>query len=193
MHIRVCILDRDIYNTYKHYFDNDDTIDIVYGNIFNYKADCMITAGNSFGMMDGGIDGHVNYFFDYIQTDVQKAIKEKWAGECPVGASVIVPVDHTKNAMGCHYLCYSPTMRTPGIVSKTINAYLATRGALVECSKIPDISEIIMPMVCLGVGRMDPGTILHQIKLAVKTFNNPTKYDWFDINEQAHLLFGFTE
>lgn len=186
-HLAVCIYDREMYNTYKTFFANNDHVSIVYGNIFNYKADCFITAGNSFGMMDGGIDGHVNYFFDYIQKNVQCALHQEWAGECPVGASVIVPISK-KNDMGCKYLCYAPTMRTPGIVSKTINAYLATRGALVACAKHPRIRNAIIPMVCLGVGRMDPAIILHQIDMAVKTFVTPVPRDWFAINEMTHEL-----
>lgn len=119
MHLVVCILNKDIYEQYQHYFHDVEGLSIVYGNIFNHTADCFVTAGNSFGMMDGGIDGHVNYFFDYIQHRVQQEIGRLWRGECPVGASVMVPVG--KNDMKCKYLCYAPTMRTPRIVTATQN------------------------------------------------------------------------
>jgi len=187
MKLTVCILNFDIFKKYEHMYDGIDGLNIVYGNIFNHQADCLVTAGNSFGMMDGGIDGHVNYFFDYIQTSVQQAIGEQWRGECPVGASVVVPVSH--NQMNCKYLCYSPTMRTPSNVATTINAYLATRGALVACAERNDIETIIMPMLCLGVGRMAPQVILHQIKRAWISFHNPCPCDWFKINEEARVLY----
>ena len=186
MKLVVCIQDIDIYRRYQHYFDNIDGLSIIHGNIFNQKADCLVTAGNSFGMMDGGIDGHVNYFFDYIQQRVQQEIAHVWRGECPVGASVMVPVG--QNDMGCKYLCYAPTMRTPRLVANTQNAYLATRAALIECAKYDDIDTIIMPMLCLGVGKMPPKRVLHQIKLAWQSFHTPCKCDWFVINEFEHNL-----
>lgn len=181
MKLIVCILDSDVYKKYKHTYDGVPGLSIVYGNIFNHKADAFVTAGNSFGMMDGGIDGHVNYFFDYIQSSVQKELARVWRGECPVGAAVSVTVG--ENAMGCKYLCYAPTMRTPRNVAKTQNAYLAARGALIECAKYTDIQTIIMPMLCMSVGRMHPEHILHQIKCAWLSFNTPCKCDWFAIND----------
>lgn len=182
----VCILDRHIYNECQHFYDGVHGLEIVYGNIFQHKADCFVTAGNSFGMMDGGIDNNVNYFFDYIQSDVQQAIMDHWRGECPVGASVMLPVK--RNAMGCKYLCYAPTMRMPQVVSKTNNAYLAARAALIECSRIPSINTIIMPMLCLGVGRMPPATVLHQIKCAWQSFHSPCLCNWTAINKFEQVL-----
>lgn len=187
MHLTVCIFDRAMYDKYRHSFDGIDGLDIVYGNIFLHSADCMVTAGNSFGMMDGGIDGHVNYYFDYIQPVVVDEIFKKWRGECPVGAAVMVPVPNTQ--MGCKYLCYAPTMRTPSVVATTHNAYLATRAALLACSIYEDINHIIMPMLCLGVGRMHPADILHQVSCAWKSFHDPCKPDWFEINAAEAELY----
>ena len=78
MKITVCIRDRQIYEKYKTFYDEYEGLSIVYGNIFNYQADCFVTAGQSFGMCDGGIDGDVNYFFGFIEERVQKELMDKW-------------------------------------------------------------------------------------------------------------------
>lgn len=184
--IKVVILDQKEYNLYADYFKGHEVLEIVYGNIFNCKADCMITAGQSFGMMDGGIDGHTNYFFNMIEKKVQNEIIEKWKGELPVGASLILDTPDNSNFK---YLCYCPTMRVPCNVSKTQNAYYSMRGALVECDKY-NIETIVTPLLCRGVGCMHPEKILHQIRHAYETFNNPTKRDWKDISYDQGVLFS---
>lgn len=184
--IQVCIYDQKEYNIYKDYYKNHDVLEIIYGNIFNQKMDCMITAGQSYGMMDGGIDGHTNYFFDRIEKKIQQEILLKWKGELPIGGSIILNTPENSNF---RYLCYSPTMRVPCNVAKTQNAYYAMRGALIECEKY-DIKTIITPLLCRGVGCMDPEKILHQIKHAYETFINPTKRDWRDISyEHGNLMY----
>jgi O-acetyl-ADP-ribose deacetylase (regulator of RNase III) len=185
--VYVCIYDQKEYRQYKDAYAGHPVLEIVYGNIFNHHADCLITAANSFGMMDGGIDGHVNYFFDMIEKRVQRRILDEWRGELPVGCSLVF--DTPKNSR-YQYLCCSPTMRVPTNVSQTMNAYLAMRGALVECSKF-DIKTVITPLLCRGVGCMDTGEILRQIKRAYDSFCSPTERDWFAISEDQSLLHGF--
>ena len=72
--VHVHIYDQCEYEKHKDYYNDCDNLQIHYGNIFNFKADALVTAGNSFGMMDGGIDGAVAYFFKDIEQRVQKKI-----------------------------------------------------------------------------------------------------------------------
>lgn len=183
--INVFIYDQQEYKEWKNFYNDHPIISINYGNIFNYSADCMVTAGQSYGMMDGGIDGHTNYFFDMIESRVQSAIIDKWRGEIPVGAAIVLPTPQNQKFK---YLCYAPTMRVPMNVATTINAYLAMRGALVECSKYPDIKTIAVPMLCRGVGRMACKDILTQIRHAYDTFTNPTPRDWGAITIESMKL-----
>lgn len=187
--IYIVIYDKLEYEEYKNFFYNHPVLEILYGNIFNYKADAFITAGNSFGLMDGGIDGHVNYFFDHIENRVQRKIMSDWKGELPVGVSIVFHVSGNNNYK---YLCYSPTMRTPGPIPDSYNAYLAFRGALIECSKYSEISTIILPLLCRGVGCMKIEKILKQFQLAYDSFNQPIPRDWFRINDQTTKLMTFT-
>lgn len=184
--IKVFIYDEKEYKKYKSVFDGHPVLQVCYGNVFNESADCFITCGQSYGMMDGGIDGHTNYFFDRIERRVQDKINTKWRGELPVGASIVLATP--TNAKYKH-LCYAPTMRVPMNVAKTNNAYLAMRGALVECSKKKyQIKTIVVPLLCRGVGRMPCKKILDQILHAYNTFVRPTPRIWKEITKDADVL-----
>ena len=182
--IQICIYNQIEFNKYKTYFKNHPVLEIVYGNIFNYKADCMITAGQSFGMMDGGIDGDTNYFFGMIEKRVQDNILQHWRGELPVGVSLVLDTPDNSNFK---YLCYTPTMRIPCNVAKTNNAYYAFRGALIECSKY-DIKTIVTPLLAHGIGCIDTKTILDHFKHAYDTFMNPTLRNWHAIGKDNAIL-----
>lgn len=183
--INIFFYEKKEYEKYKNYFKDHPVLKIVYGDIFKHKADVLVTAGNFFGILDGGIDRSVNNFFENIEKRVQRRLMHKWKGELPIGASeffVINGNSHYKN------LCYSPTMMHPCIVSKTINCYLAFRGALLECSKCNTIKTINCPLLCKGVGAMPIETILHQMKCAYNTFTKPVPRNWLDINDSLYEI-----
>src|ERR1051325_1781415 len=60
--------------------------------------DCVATAGNSFGLMDAGMDLAVCRFFGIdLQERIQNRILEEYCGEQPVGTAFIVEtnrIDH---------------------------------------------------------------------------------------------------
>jgi O-acetyl-ADP-ribose deacetylase (regulator of RNase III) len=176
MRLTVCINDHEKFLNHQHDFDGVANIEIVCGDIFMQRSDCFVTAGNSNGAMCHGLAADVNYFFGNTQQRVQNKITKQWRGELPVGAAVVISTPHN---VQFKHLCYAPTMRTPINVASSINAYLAARGALVECSKYADIRSVVMPLLCGGCGGMETGNILHQIKMAYKSLELPTMLDWF--------------
>src|SRR6266704_2725646 len=68
--------------------------------------DCVATAGNSFGLMDAGMDLAVLKFFGmHIQERIQNKILEDFCGEQPVGSAFLVEtgrVDHPYVAHAPH-------------------------------------------------------------------------------------------
>lgn len=91
------------------------------------EFDCMVSAANSFGLMDGGVDqAIINFFGEALQTRVQELIKLNYLGEQPVGTSMIVETMNSKHP----FLAHSPTMRVPLPVTNTDNAYNAMRATL---------------------------------------------------------------
>ena len=179
--IRVFVYNRQEYEQYKNAYSDHPVLKVRYGNIFNDKSDAFVTAGNSFAMCDGGIDGHMNVFFGMIEKRIQQKVLDEWRGELPVGASLLFDTPENSHF---RYLCYSPTMRIPMRVPDSINAYLAMRGALVECSKVPTIKTISVPLLCRGVGLMEIGDILKQIWHAYNTVVHPTPRNWRAITQE---------
>src|SRR3979490_1916800 len=72
--------------------------------------DCVATAGNSFGLMDAGMDLAVLKFFGpELQEKIQTRIIEEFYGEQPVGTAFIVETGRLDHP----YVAHVPTMRVP--------------------------------------------------------------------------------
>jgi len=72
--------------------------------------DCVVTAGNSFGLMDAGMDlAVVRYFGRHVMERIQQRILDDHLGEQPVGTCILVPTDHPTHPLVAH----APTMRVP--------------------------------------------------------------------------------
>jgi O-acetyl-ADP-ribose deacetylase (regulator of RNase III) len=154
-----------------------DISDILVSNtsITNCIYPVIISAGNSFAEMNGGVDGLINGYLSgytptsYIQDDVKEHIATLYAGELPVGQSIVIPTRHPR----VHGLIYTPTMRVAEEVGNTINAYLAFRGALTAMRRY-NIQAASAPLFCTGAGAMDTRTSCFQMKEAYLSVQNGT-------------------
>lgn len=187
MLLTICCFTKDVYKKVSEYFLTvkkiyNIEINIVHGDITSFSHQVIATAGNSFGIMDGGIDKTINYTMSIISHQVQNIIQTKYFGECHVGESFLVPVTHQK----FKYLCYVPTMRIPENVSHTINAYLSLRSLLITCIK-NNINSIIVPLFCAGAGEMPVQTICKQYEMAITSLYYNFS-DWKVINNFHKLL-----
>ena len=175
MKIEFCIRDREQYETAKNIFNDCQYITVNHKSITDASYNTIVSAGNSFAEMNGGVDGMINSHLSsytptkYIQDDVKKFINEKFAGELPVGQSIIIPTQHPTHK----YLIYTPTMRVAEDISKTLNAYLAFRSVLL-IMKRNNIDSASTPLFCTGAGCMDVAKACKQMKeayLSVTTGN----------------------
>jgi O-acetyl-ADP-ribose deacetylase (regulator of RNase III) len=139
------------------------------GDLIDVTADAIVSPANSFGFMDGGIDAVYTF---QLGPQVQERLRERLArdfhGELPIGQAVIVPT-------GRHEIpwCISaPTMRIPGIVADTPNAYLAFRAALMavlahnRSSRELPIRSVVCPGLATAVGRMPVERCARQMRAA---------------------------
>ena len=157
---------------------------IIRSGIQSSTAPVIVSAGNSFGNMDGGVDGMINCWLssynpdDYIESYVKREIWFQWSGELPVGASVCVPVHRHPT---CKYLIYSPTMRVPEeLPEDTINPYLAFRSSIV-CAVQCGFQHIATPIFCTGAGGVSVEKSLKQMKEAIQNVLRTEFYCPFDI------------
>ncbi len=143
--------------------------------------DCMVSAANSFGLMDGGVDAAITRFFGVELMDrVQARILEKYLGEQPVGTSMIVETDHSKHP----FIAHTPTMRVPMEIAHTDNVYLAMWAMLLAVRQHNQQSERRINLVaCPGLGtltgRVPYPEAARQMALAYRNFLDPPRaIDW---------------
>lgn len=153
---------------------NQDAVSISCGDIFDIEADAIVSPANSFGFMNGGIDlAYTRRFGDGLSENLRKLINDKHYGELPVGCAEVVPTADVK----IKYLISAPTMRLPEDVSKTINAYLAFRAALIAVCKFNEsrddkIKSILCPGLATLTGRMSPTDSAVQMREAYASILN---------------------
>ena len=148
-------------------------------------ADAVVSASNSTGEMQGGLDGFYQRWWGDLQSIVQETIQLEYAGELIVGEAAVVDIskiDHPTDIPRPRYMIYAPTMRTPGDVSGTVNAYLAFRAILravqahnsshrkpdqiVKSTKSNQIRSVVCPGLATGVGEMPYARAAYQFRVA---------------------------
>jgi O-acetyl-ADP-ribose deacetylase (regulator of RNase III) len=157
-----------IVKAWEQAFADVPEVHVSRGDIFNLKADAIVSPANSFGFMDGGIDLlYSKYFGWHLQTDLQALLAEQHYGELPVGQAAVVATGHD----AIPFLVSAPTMRIPADISTTVNVYLAFRAALIAVqshnarTRVP-IQTLLVPGLGTGIGGIAPTVAARQMRLA---------------------------
>lgn len=146
------------------------------GSILDLDVDAVVSPANSFGFMEGGIDGvYRRHFGGHIQERLQALLRARHDGELPVGQAEIIATDHPR----IRYLVSAPTMRVPMTVAGTLNPYLAARavfrlvkqgvfapGSGGEGHVSSRVASLAMPGLGTGVGGVPPLACARQVRLA---------------------------
>jgi len=133
---------------------------------YNY----LVSPANSFGYMDGGIDGHYSDKYDGIGVVVQKRIAEigikniSNQNYLPVGSVITVDIPDTKRK-----LIVAPTMYYPSNIQNTNNVYHVFRAILEIYGRNQNI-VMAVPGLGTGVGRIDEETCATDMAKAYKDF-----------------------
>lgn len=149
-------------------FDGVDGVHVGLGDIFEQAADAIVSPANSFGFMNGGIDLIYSRHFGWeLQERLQAHIESAWHGEIPVGMAAVVPTEDPE----IPWLISAPTMRAPGVVAETMNAYLAFRASLLAVQRFnrtadAPIRSLLCPGLGTAVGLMPPGRCASQMRMA---------------------------
>lgn len=156
------------------------------------EFDCMVSAANSFGLMDGGIDLAIVHFFgNTLRDKVQQHILKEYLGEQPVGTSFIVETAHPKYP----FVAHTPTMRVPMEIAHTDNVYLAMWAMLLavwrhNCQAERQIQIIACPGLGTATGRVPYSEAARQMALAYRHFLNPPRsIDWQLANERQQSVY----
>ncbi|EDJ8499288.1 phage tail protein [Salmonella enterica] len=183
---------------FECYFQNTDNVEIIPGPFETIpEFDCMVSAANSFGLMDGGVDAAITtYFGTQLQRRVQKYIIQEYLGEQPVGTAFI-----TETGDGEHpWLVHAPTMRVPLIIDGTDAVYNATRAALLaifqhnkSTGEDRKIKSVVFPAMGAGCGQVSPDCVARQMKLAWDSFINcASEINWQYASARQDAVFSTT-
>ncbi len=165
---------------FQAHFGHLPDVEIVVGRFERLPAfDCMVSAANSFGLMDGGVDLAItNYFGDELQKRVQQRIISEFRGEQPIGTSLIVATEHPEHP----FIAHTPTMRVPMEIARTDNVYLAMWAMLLavwhhnnmatQTGEQP-ITTVACPGLGTGIGRMGYSEAARQMSVAYQRFLAP--------------------
>ena len=155
MHLHLVDTNLAVIEAFKKYFPSE--VLITHGKFEDIKDyDCLVSAANSFGIMDGGIDLAIkNHFGQQLQDKVQEVISNTYFGEQPVGTSFIVSTGNSEHP----WLAHSPTMTMPMDISRTLNVYHAMLATLQAVQRFNNSAEelqepLIETVVCCGLGTL---------------------------------------
>lgn len=185
----------DLCEAWKLQFESHKEVKIVNDYFENLpEFDCMVSAANSFGLMDGGVDYAITKFFGVqLQQRVQQYIIDNYFGEQLVGTSFIIETNNNKHL----FLAHTPTMRVPMQITRTDNVYLAMFALLRAVSmhnKTSDrkINTVACPGLGTQTGKVSPKEAARQMELAYKNFKNPPKsINWNHADKiQQEIIFG---
>ena len=161
------------FRLYFRDFDSTSVVCDVFESLPEY--DCMVSAANSFGLMDGGVDLAITKFFGTELMDrVQQYILTNFRGEQPVGTSFIISTDSDRHP----FLAHTPTMRIPMRITATDNVYKSMWAMLLAVWHHNHRSEDkIRIIACPGLGTATGGvsyqSAARQMSVAYRNFLSP--------------------
>lgn len=173
-------------DAWELFFKNEPDVEISTGDIWNVKADAIVSPANSYGFMDGGIDYVYTERFGWgMQDELQAEIATKYYGELPIGQAIVLKL----NDPDYKYLISAPTMRVPMNVSGTVNAYLAFRAALISVlehnrkqeNKEDRIFSVLCPGLGTMIGKMPVMICAQQMYLAYRLIMKGDNLEFMDI------------
>ena len=182
---------------WRTYFGDLPNVEIVTARFQTLPAfDCMVSAANSFGLMDGGVDAAITQFFgDQLQRRVQDRILEEYLGEQSVGTSMIVDTGHPKHP----FIAHTPTMRVPMDIVRTDNVYRAMWAMLLAVRlhnrySARAIHIVACPGLGTATGRLPFAEAARQMALAYRHFLTPPRaIDWsLASDRQLRIRYGGT-
>lgn len=170
-------------------FRSHPEVEIVFGRFEELPAfDCVVTAGNSFGLMDAGMDLAVVRFFGRdLMERIQKQILDDYLGEQPIGTCIIMPTGNPAHP----FVAHAPTMRIPMNIQGTDHVYLAAWAALTAVhrhnrSESRKIHSLACPGLGTGTGGVDSLEAALQLCLAYEHFQKPPQFINPSFAQQRH-------
>lgn len=188
----------DLFEAFKKHFAKFPQVEVVHKPFEQTEFDCVVSAANSFGLMDGGVDQCItDYFGIQMMKRVQEAVIKEYYGEQPVGTSMIIRGNEELLIEKNKYVAHTPTMRIPMDINKTNYVYAAMKAMLIAvethnkelhthgASGWTKINTVVCPGLGTNAGRVPAEEAAKMMSLALHHFLNPPKeINWYFATER---------
>ena len=143
-------------------FSGIDGVEVVHSDfdslMANYDVDCVVSPGNSHGVMAGGYDRALSEYFGWDLTNrVQAYIQENYEGQQPVGTSFII-----NTGMDGINLIHTPSMINPSRIKDSNVVADCTRSTL-EVARQNNVQSIVIPAFGGACGGLRPEVIAEKM------------------------------
>ena len=202
MKLILTAVDESLATAWRRFCGDLEYVEIHHSSILEVPCDAVVSPANSFGFMDAGVDAvYLRRFGHDLQARLQLLIAERHHGELLVGAAEVMETGDSK----IPYMIVAPTMRVPMVLTESVNAYLATRAALLCVMNqqflsgsdqgrpvAEKIDRLAFPGMGTGVGQLGPVTCARQMRAAIDDvlldrFTPPRT--WAEAGERHQLLY----
>lgn len=166
MKIYLLDINPTIIQAWQQFFNGCKDVIIVHDDFRKFmdknKVECIVSPGNSKGVMNGGYDYAISDYFGWELTErVQKHIIKKYSGLQPVGSAFIIDIPNSKIK-----LIHCPTMVKPMIIYQT----KLIEDCMYSTLKVAydnNIKSIVIPAFGGATGQVNPNEIA---KLMYQTY-----------------------
>lgn len=196
-------ISEDLYLAFQKHFAQFPQVEVVFKRFEDTEFDCVVSAANSFGLMDGGVDQCItDYFGVQMMKRMQDAVIREYYGEQPVGTSMILRGNENFNfgeggvLLKNKYVAHTPTMRIPMDINRTSYVYSAMKAMLIAVEKHNEevdefkkhnienhntrIDVVVCPGLGTNAGRVPAEEAAKMMSLALHHFlNPPTSINWY--------------
>lgn len=152
MRLTLVDADADVANAIRLAFATRREVTVLHGDLISVAENTVVSPANAYGLMDGGIDAAYAAAIPRVQDLVRDAIACRPEGYLPLGAALLVAVQHAR----IQYVLATTT--TPFVEAVTSdNAYRAMRALLRVAAANPDrVRSVYCPGLCTGIGMVPP-------------------------------------
>lgn len=153
MRLHLVDIDEDLVEAWQEAFRELPEVTIHHDHILAVAENCVVSASNSHGWMDGGIDAvYRSHFGKQLEQALQEAIAKRSDKLLPVGEALVVRTGDHK----IPFMIAAPTMREPGPTGSP-SVLRAMKAVLRVADADPEVGrEVYCPGLGTGVGTVAP-------------------------------------
>jgi len=163
--MKIQLIDKNPFmcEAWLRHFSGCGNVTVHQGDFFSLPTKCIVSPGNSFGFMDGGLDAAIiERVGKKTEENVRKVIAEEFNGEILVGQAVLIATEYPE----IPFCICAPTMRVPMSIRESVNVYLASKAIFRILMQWPEIKTVSISGLGTGFGNVPESLCAKQMYMA---------------------------